>query len=222
MLGRASLAVFVTGCNFNPGAGSIDAPIDDTLVEGIDAPLIDGPPIDGPPIDTPPFTGLVARVNLGAGAHTGVDYPGAWIPDPGLCAGATWSVTGQINGTVDDPLFLRHRYAIPTLTCALTGLPSGMYEVTFLFGPTYYGAGGTCTTTADQIFHIDLEGTRVASDFNLTQAAGGCVLNGPGVPVTRGFVLAVTDGTLNFVATNPASDQAAMFSAIQVIQKSAL
>lgn len=216
MLGRASLAVLATACGFDPRAAS-DAAIDDTPAEGID-----GPPIDGPPIDTPPFQGYVLRVNLGGGSHTGVDYPGSWIPDPPLCNGSTWSVTGDINGTVDDPLFLRHRYAIPTLACALIGLPAGGYQVTFLFGPTYYGAGGTCTTTTDQIFHIDLEGTRVATDFNLTQAAGGCVLNGPGVPVTRTFTVDVTDGTLNFGAINPVANQAAMFSAIQVIQTSAL
>ena len=218
MLRHASLAVLATACGFDPRAAG-DAAIDDAPVEGIDGPL-EG--IDGPPIDTPPFVGFVARVNLGGGAHTGVDYPGSWIPDAPLCNGSSWSVTGEINGTVDDPLFLRHRYAIPALTCALTSLPSGRYEVTFLFGPTYYGGGGTCTTTIDQIFHIDLEGVRVASDFNLTQATGGCVLNGPGVPVTRVFTVDVTDGTLNFNATNPVANQAAMFSAIQVIQTSAL
>ncbi len=70
-----------------------------------------------------------------------------------------------------------------------------------------------------QIFDITLEGTKVESAFNVTDASGGCVANGGAGshPVSKTYTIAVTDGTLDVELTSTAANQASMLSALQVI-----
>lgn len=211
------LVAAVAGCKFTgrPNPGDLDA-----------VPVIDAPPVaDGPDAGTPDgapdaFVPFVRRINIGGPEHVGVDFPGTWDADPGGTCGPTiWTVAGEISGTVDDALFVNHAYGLPTMTCAIAGLPVATYEVTMLFGPTYYGTGGTCNTTVDQIFSIALEGVVVVPSFNLTAASAGCVLNGTtGQPVAQTFTALISDGTLDIVEVSTTGG-AAMVSAIQLVSQ---
>ena len=209
-------ALLVAGCGFSGSGATPDAraPGDGATR---DASVIDGSVIDASVIDaSAPY---VRRINLGGGAHTGVDYPGMWEADPGgTCGPSVWTVTGAISGTVDDALFVNHAYGLPQVTCAIGGVPAGSYRVTLLYGPTYYGMGGTCNVTRDQIFTVEIEGVAVLPVFNVTAASDGCVLNGTtGHPALRAFTVEITDGTLNIIETAPAGE-AAMVSAIQLVK----
>jgi hypothetical protein len=212
-------ALLVAGCGFSGSGAKMDSrgpgdgPTSDA--SGIDADT--DADIDASEIDA--SSPYVRRINLGGGAHTGVDYPGMWEADPsGICGPSVWTVTGAISGTVDDALFVNHVYGLPQVTCAIGNVPVGNYRVTLLYGPTYYGVGGTCAVTRDQIFSVEIEGVTVLPAFNVTAASDGCVFNGTtGHPVARPFTIAITDGTLNVTETAPAGE-AAMVSAIQLVK----
>ena len=210
----ATLGLAMVGCNFNVALGPADAMRDAASADAmLDAP----PPIDAPSTD--PFVGAAVRINIKGPAHTGVDHPGAWAADLGVCPGANgFSVTDSINATDDDALF-QTEAVDAALHCTVGGLPSGTYEVTLLFAEI--DRAPACAV-GSRVFSIDLEGTTLVTAFDLVTEGAGCALAGePGHPVAKVFSIAVTDGVLDVRLTAPAGHQAVL-GALQAVQTSSL
>jgi hypothetical protein len=174
--------------------------------------VIDGDAPDG-------FVPFERRINLNGPAYTGIDFPGMWEADPGtggVCGPTPYTAPTQVVGTNDGPLFVGQIYSSTAVTCSVAGLPPGNYQVTLLFGNTYFHdacPGGL----VNQMFDIQLEGATVLSNLDLDTEAGGCMANGGnGHPVTKQFTVAVTDGALDI--NEPAKVSVAMLSAIQIVK----
>lgn len=186
----------------------VGADLDAAVVDAVDA-AIDAPPVDA-------FPPLVIRLNEGGGEVVGVDYPGTWTDDAAhiACSGNIYSVTSPINGTVDDALFQDIVYGLPTLTCAIPALPSGMYQVRLLFAELFFD----CPTgsTADHQFNVALEGAMVGSTLSSRTDGGGCATT-TGHPYSLQTTLPVTDGQLDITVTAVGSSSGAV-SAIEVIR----
>lgn len=229
-MGRSwAFVLFVAGCydpHAQPGGACANGVCPSGLMcvngactdgtQPTDAPVtIDSKKLDAPrPIDAAPFA---ARIDIAGPAYTGVDYPGMWIADPGTCDGLQFdSPTPTINGTNDSTLFVNQKFG-GILTCAITNVPPGMYRVRLLFAELRLG-GMPCTGPAGQtrVFDIALEGTNVATSFDMTAFGGGCAATGgSGHAFDRTFDVAVTDGTLDLVET--ASMGGAALNAIEVV-----
>jgi hypothetical protein len=98
-------------------------------------------------------------------------------------------------------LYQTVRYA-PTLTYNIPAV-NGTYTVTLYFAEIYFNAPG------QRVFNVSIEGQTVLQNFDIWAVAGQFAA------VQRTFVVTVTDGVLNIVAT--ASVNNANFSAIQVV-----
>ncbi|WP_161597185.1 CBM96 family carbohydrate-binding protein [Dyadobacter flavalbus] len=99
--------------------------------------------------------------------------------------------TGDILNTVDDDLYRSGRctpdfnYNIP--------VNNGLFNVVLQFAETWYGApSGTAGGAGKRQFHIDMEGSRVLTNFDIYAAAGGAMKT-----VQKTFSVMVTDGMLN-------------------------
>ncbi len=202
------------------GAGDAAAGSDATL-RGPDSGSPDGRPIDGPPppIDAPKFS---ARIDIDGTAYTGIDYAGTWAADPGvggICDGMPFSgPTQTVNGTADSPLFVSQMFN-SVLTCTIPNVPSGTYQVRLLFAELRLG-GAPCVGLQPpaRIFDIALEGTTVASQFDMTGTGGGCAAaGGSGHAFDETYTVAVTDGALDVVET--ASQGTAALNAIELVQQ---
>jgi len=162
------------------------------------------------------------RIDIDGPAYTGVDYPGNWAADAGtggICDGTPFaSPTTSINGTNDSTLFHDQMFN-GTLTCKISNVPAGTYVVTLLFAELRLGtAPCTAPSPPSRIFDIALEGTTVASNFNMTQTGGGCAAaGGPGHAFSETYTIDVTDGELDVVET--ASMGAAALNAIELVQQ---
>jgi len=115
--------------------------------------------------------------------------------------GSTFSTTHSITGTSDPTLYQTERYA-PTLTYNIP-VVNDTYTVTLYFAEIYFDAPG------QRVFNASIEGHTVLQNFDIWAVAGQFAA------VQRTFVVTVTDGVLNIVAT--ASLNNAKFSAIQVV-----
>jgi hypothetical protein len=115
--------------------------------------------------------------------------------------GSTFSTTHSIIGTSDPTLYQTERYA-PTLTYNIP-VVNGTYTVTLYFAEIFFNAPG------QRVFNVSIEGQTVLQNFDIWAVAGQFAA------VQRTFVVTVTDGVLNIVAT--ASLNNAKFSAIQVV-----
>lgn len=171
-------------------------------------------PIDAA-VDVPPdaFIPAVRQINIKGGAYIGVDHPGVWAADPGACSGAgrLWA-TDPIRHTNDDVLF--QSAAVGNhLHCVVDGLPHGTYDVTLLFAELT-----CCSHGPSREFSIALEGSTVASSFDLHDDGGGCaVAGGPGRPVERTYSAVVMDGVLD-IDLNHIHGDPALLSAVAAVQ----
>ncbi len=196
------------GCGFH---AYVEAPEDAAR----DAPAWDAA-IDAAPIDASVDAAQSAnavRVNIKGVAYSGIDHPGMWAADLGVCPGAgKLSVTDPINDTDDDVLFQSQARGA-TVHCTIGGLANGMYEVTLLFAEIDHAAA---CRVASRVFSIDLEGATVDSAFDLVSEGSGCALAGDsGHPVARVYAIAVTDGALD-VELTATTGQTAVLAALQV------
>jgi Malectin domain len=183
--------------------------------------------MDAHPDAPPGFVPFIRRINIAGPEFVGVDFPGTWAEDSGNGDTCTGSNSGpstppaEISGTVDDALFVKQVYGLPSMTCQITGVPNGNYDVTLVMGPVYYGTGATpaCPFPRSQIFDIELEGQIVQSAYDLTADSNGCVANGGAGshPVAKTFTIAITDGQLDILLTAP-TGEASMLSALQLVQ----
>jgi hypothetical protein len=160
---------------------------------------------------------LIARVNVGGPAHSGVDFPGEWSADGGECDGTAQTIAGEVQNTVDDPLFNSWRFERPN-TCALA-VANGDYRVTLLFAEIFRGGCSSSTTT--RIFTVNIEDTDVLT-FDLMDGDNGrgCVLN-PATPMARPvaktFAVAVADGQLD-VTMGFSGEDNGVLSGLEVLQ----
>ena len=115
--------------------------------------------------------------------------------------GSTFSTTHSITGTSDPTLYQTERYA-PTLTYNIP-VVNDTYTVTLYFAEIWFNAPG------ERVFNVSIEGQTVLQNFDIWAVAGEFAA------VQRTFVVTVTDGVLNIVATASANN--AKFSAIQVV-----
>ncbi|MHA6248428.1 malectin domain-containing carbohydrate-binding protein [Pontibacter sp. CAU 1760] len=153
------------------------------------------------------------RINAGGETYTGQDGV-SWAADAYATGGETSSKSFDVSGTSDDPLYLKYRYASGSGSSA-PGLPFGYripvvavgtYSVRLhLMEPVFRRAG-------ERQFHVDLEGQRVLSGYDIFAAHGrgaAVVLSFPGVQVR--------DGVLNIDFTSLVNN--AIVSGVEVIME---
>jgi cell division septation protein DedD len=151
------------------------------------------------PTPTPTTT---APILINCGGLTYLDSAGQlWSADMDFVGGSTFSTTHSITGTSDPTLYQTVRYA-PTLTYNIP-VVNDTYTVTLHFAEIYFDGPG------QRVFNVSIEGQTVLQNFDIWAVAGQFAA------VQRTFVVTVTDGVLNIVAT--ASFNNAKFSAIQVV-----
>ncbi|MBN1155264.1 hypothetical protein JXB12_10135 [candidate division KSB1 bacterium] len=131
----------------------------------------------------------IIRVNCGGDAyrdHLGNNWsrdqayrPGEWGYEIG---GYALFYPTEIHGTVDDPLYQAERNALYYYRFTV---PNGTYYVTLKFAELYYKKIG------ERIFHVDIEGHRVISDFDMVATAGFATA------IDRTFPVQVNDGILD-------------------------
>ena len=131
---------------------------------------------------------LPIRVNIGGGAYT--DSNGNnWSADAGCNTGNLSSDLGPIQGTLDETLFLTHRWdsgTAPEMTCSYN-VPNGAYEVTLYFAETNVNN----FTNGARVFDVTMEGILEFSGVDMFQEAGG------NTALLKTTTLTVTDGQLN-------------------------
>ncbi|MBD0258422.1 MAG: carbohydrate-binding protein, partial [Cytophagales bacterium] len=108
------------------------------------------------------------------------------------------SVNGEVTGTNDDELYWSGRvgeefsYAIPT--------GNGAFSVTLYFNESYWGHladGGA----GSRQFHVDAEGSRRLTDYDIYARAGGAMR-----AIAETFPVTVTDDTLTVRFTKGSAD----------------
>ena len=124
------------------------------------------------------------RVNAGGGAYT--DTQGnVWSADYGYANGATFSTTNAISGTSDPTPYQTERWSTGTLQYGFT-VPNGTYAVTLKFAEIYFN-----NTPGQRVFNIVINGTTVASNFDITAQAGGA-----NIAVDRTYSVNVISGQI--------------------------
>jgi hypothetical protein len=146
---------------------------------------------------TPPASGSVfspIRVNAGGVAFT--DTQGrAWAADYGFSGGSVYSTTTEVTGADAPPLYRSERWSSTTFQYEFA-VPAGSYQVTLKFAEIFFSSAG------QRVFHIDLNGQRMAANFDPFVAAGGAYR-----AVDRRFVVSPVGGRITIqlvpVVSNP-------------------
>ncbi|MBD0256288.1 MAG: T9SS type A sorting domain-containing protein, partial [Cytophagales bacterium] len=156
-------------------------------------------------------TGAVAgtfRVNAGGNAFSTIDARG-FGADAYFSGGAVSAASAAaIAGTGDDYLYQTGRHGTSFLYNFPTG--NGSYDVVLHFAETYFGAaapGGI----GSRKFHVNLEGLRKLTDYDVFAKAGGALR-----ATQETFRVTVSDGTLNLAFLKGAADNPAV-KAIEVL-----
>ncbi|WP_176956091.1 malectin domain-containing carbohydrate-binding protein [Catalinimonas alkaloidigena] len=169
------------------------------------------------PYDVPVASTL--RLNVGGPEFTDAQAR-VWDADQYFTGGVISSKTFDVPGTTDDALYLTYRYA-EGANGASAGAPfsynipvtsTDPVTVKLHFLEPYYGApGGGAGAVGARLFHVDIEGSRVLSNFDLYAQEGA------GKAIVRTFEnIAVTGGILNIDFTSVTNN--AIISAIEVIE----
>ncbi|WP_161890526.1 malectin domain-containing carbohydrate-binding protein [Pontibacter russatus] len=158
-------------------------------------------------------TAVADRINAGGDEYTDSQNR-TWGADGYSTGGVTASKSFDVAGTVDDQLYLHYRYAssgVP-FSYQIPVSTSGSYTVKLHFLEPYFGAPGGKTTglTGARVFHVDVEGQRVLSNFDIYAQEGA----GKAIVKTYSNV-SVTDGKLSIDFTSVKDN--AIISAIEVI-----
>ncbi|WP_187264805.1 malectin domain-containing carbohydrate-binding protein, partial [Pontibacter beigongshangensis] len=151
---------------------------------------------------------------VNAGGNQYQDSQGrTWASDIHFDGGLTKARSFDVLGTTDDPLYLHYRYANngAPFSYKMPVSGSGPYTVYLHFLEPYFGAPGGKSTNATgvRVFHVDIEGQRVLSDYDIYAQ------DGPGKAIVKMFHdIGVTDGILNIVFTSLKDN--AIISAIEI------
>ena len=161
-------------------------------------------PSSEPSPNTPAFESIY--INAGGRSNYTDSEGRVWSKDEYFSGGRTFTARGAtISGTEDDALFLSERYSTGgVLTYDIPISSVGDYDVTLLFAENYV------TSAGQRVFSISIEGTTVASDFDIFDISGG--FNTAFNMTER---VSVSDGSLSITFT-PGLVQNPKISAIMV------
>jgi hypothetical protein len=129
------------------------------------------------------------RVNAGGAAFAALGNR-SFTADAYFTGGKpTTVVTGDVANTTDDALYRNGRFG----DAFSYNLPTGnrSFDVTLHFAETYWG-NGRSGGAGSRKFHVNLEGVRKLTDYDIFAKAGGAMR-----AVRETFTVKVTDGTLN-------------------------
>lgn len=146
------------------------------------------------PIAIYPKHQKITRINVGGPAFTD-GQARTWSEDNYFSGGITSSKSFDVAGTTDDSLYLRYRFASlgEPLRYAIPVGEAGSYRVRLHFVEPYFGipGGEVPGKPGARVFHVDLEGARVLSNYDLYSEVGA------GNAVVKEFgQVAVNDDTL--------------------------
>jgi glucose/arabinose dehydrogenase len=161
------------------------------------------------------FTYETPLHRINSGGPQFMDSKGqAWAADAYFSGGSVGSKSFDVEGTTDDQLYLKYRYASSkapfSYNIPVSG--AGPFTVRLHFLEPYFGAPGGATTNlvGARVFHVDVEGQRVLSNYDIYSQ------DGAGKAVVKTFNnISVTDGaaTVYFTSVN----NNAIISAIEVL-----
>lgn len=140
------------------------------------------------------------RINAGGKAFTAAD--GRLFTEDRYYGGVLRSAsaaTGNILNTEDDDLYRSGR-CTPSFNYSIP-VQNGNFQVVLHFAETWYGVPGKGKGgVGSRKFHVNAEGSRKLTDFDIFKAAGGAMK-----AVRQTFQVSVTDGLLNLdFLTGPA------------------
>ncbi|MFD2515175.1 malectin domain-containing carbohydrate-binding protein [Pontibacter locisalis] len=160
----------------------------------------------------PPTATAAKLINAGGPQYTD-SQSRTWAADAGFSGGVTTSKSFEVAGTTDDALYLTYRYAASGAPFGYSvSLPSGTYTVKLHFMEPYFGAPGGGTGAAGRrVFHVDVEGQRVLSNYDIFAESGAATA---AVKTFEG--VSVADGTLNIDFTSLKDN--AIVSAIEILE----
>jgi hypothetical protein len=148
------------------------------------------------------------RVNAGGNAFSTIDAR-PFAADAYFSGGTVSTTTTQgIGGTADDYLYQTGRHGSSFAYNFPTG--NGSYDVVLHFAETYWGTtapGGI----GSRKFHVNLEGARKLTDYDVFARAGGALR-----VAQETFRVTVSDGTLNVAFLKGTADNPAI-KAIEVL-----
>ncbi len=155
-----------------------------------------------------PFSRAGIRVNAGGNAFTTADARN-FAADMYASGGTVSAATALgISGTADDYLYQTGRHGASFTYNFPTG--NGTFDVVLHFAETYWGntvPGGI----GSRRFHVNMEGVRKLSDYDIFARAGGALR-----VAQETFRVTVGDGTLNVAFLKGAADNPAV-KAIEVL-----
>jgi hypothetical protein len=143
------------------------------------------------------------RQGINAGGPAYMDLSGVpWAADQAwsagsfgyVGAGSTRSVTGDITGTEDDPLYLDQRQNM--VGYRFSDLPEGTYQVDLRFAELNRRRAGA------RVFSVSIEATTGVFLLDVYEEAGGAR-----AALDKTFLVEVTDGTLDIVFTAVRGDR---------------
>lgn len=142
--------------------------------------------------DTLTVTVLVTTLRIDAGGNGGAFSDGTYQADAFFSGGTALNRPGQaIAGTNDDALYASERYGTMTYTLPMQ---NGTYSVTLKF------AEMNATAIGQRLFHVDIQGARVLTNFDIFAVAGA------NTALDQTFQTTVSDGTLTIVLTTVADN----------------
>jgi hypothetical protein len=138
------------------------------------------------------------RIDVG-GIEPFTDGAGnVWLPDQNYSGGTVDApISNPIAGTTDDALYQRERWGATTYT--FSGLANGSYTVRLLMCETYFNATGA------RRFHIDINGTRVATNLDIFQETGAQF-----TALIKTYSATVSSGTLTIATSQGTADEPTM------------
>jgi hypothetical protein len=155
-----------------------------------------------------PAPGSQFRINAGGKAFPTADHR-KFAPDAYFAGGVVSAAATQgIAGTADDYLYQTGRHGSAFSYNFPTG--NGAFDVTLHFSETYFGST-TPGGVGSRKFHVNLEGVRRLTDYDVFARAGGALR-----VRQETFRVKVTDGTLNVAFLKGTADNPAV-KAIEVL-----
>ncbi|WP_161887880.1 malectin domain-containing carbohydrate-binding protein [Pontibacter russatus] len=162
--------------------------------------------------DVPVAAANASLLNAGGTALTD-SQARKWGADAYFNGGTASSKSFDVQGTADDALYLAYRYAASgaPFSYRIPVSADGAYTVRLHFLEPYFGAPGGKTTglTGARVFHVDMEGTRVLSNYDIYKQ------DGAGKAVVKTFEnVSVSGGTLDLSFISVTNN--AIISAIEI------
>ena len=160
---------------------------------------------------TPPTGATLARLNAGGPALT--TSFGAFAADQYYSPSSRTATTrAPIAGTTDQALYRTERYSTNGTLSYAVPVANGRYSVVLHFAEIYW------TQPNQRVFNINLEGRKVATNYDIVREVG------PRTATTKTFLVTVTDGVLNLDLSVPYAtggrDQAKL-SALEILPATA-